>query len=112
MLKVTIQESPTFLALLIEGRLCSDWASEAQRAWSQAIESAGPRELVVDLSGVTFVDATGEAFLAAAIKDGATMRADGLLVGHLVRKLQQHSGRNSSPDSRAAPGPHRNPGAL
>jgi ABC-type transporter Mla MlaB component len=109
MLKLTVQETSTSLTLVLEGRLCREWVPEAQRVWDAVLESG--RELVLDLSGVTFVDGDGELFLASVIAHGATVHSHGLLVGHLVNKLKRECERESAESSRAAPGLHRNPGA-
>jgi ABC-type transporter Mla MlaB component len=108
MLKVTLQESSTAFTLVLEGRLCRQWVPEAERAWTALLESK--RELILDLSGVTFVDAAGELFLASVINHGATVRADNLLVGHLVSKLKEEREHIQTP--RAGGASHRNPSHM
>ena len=64
MLKITQQRGPASesVSLVLEGRLGGPWVDELDTCWSQlATNSSGAS--MVDLTGVTFVDAKGKALL-------------------------------------------------
>ena len=64
MLKITIQEDPGVTTLKLEGRVVGPWTRELQRAWESLAASLGPRKLLIDLCGVTHMDADGTRVLA------------------------------------------------
>lgn len=112
MLKVTIKEQPEAFTLVLEGRLCRPWTSEAERGWSNLMSAAGNRDLLLDLAGVTFMDQDGEALLASILAHGAKVRASGVLVGHMVRQVQQRILPKPVRSSRGTPRSRRGPGVL
>jgi len=93
MLKISTKERDGSITFILEGRLCSAWATEAELAWSQLISTAGDREILLDLGGVTFIDRTGKALLASMLERGTKVRASGVLINHLVQEVQQRVSR-------------------
>jgi anti-anti-sigma regulatory factor len=112
MLKVTIKEQPESFTLVLEGRLCRPWTSEAERGWSTLILAAADKELLLDLAGVTFVDRDGEALLTSILEHGAKVRASGVLVSHMVRQVQQRISSRPARSSRGTPRSRRGPSVL
>jgi hypothetical protein len=113
MLKVTIAEDHHRITLVLEGRLCGPCAAEAERSWRGVVARAGNRKILLDLAGITFVGSEGELLLSEALRQGAEIRAHGLLMGHLVEELRERiSNTTGSVPSRRAPRPHGSPGAL
>ena len=110
MLKVTTKEGAASLTFVLEGRLCRPWIAEAERGWTKLISSAGDKQVVLDLAGLTFVDGEGEALLGSMMESGTQVRARGVLVSHLVAQVQKRMQRKSKRFSRGAPGPRRDPG--
>ena len=76
MLRVTIQESPKAVTLILEGRLTGPWIGEVERVWSAAADATSGRKLVVDLAGVTFVEEEGKKLLRRIFKRGGELRAN------------------------------------
>lgn len=111
MLKVTTKEGSASLTFVLEGRLCRPWTAEAERVWTNLISTAGDKKVVLDLSGLTFVDGDGESLLGLMIESGTQVRARGVLVSHLVAQVQKRMQRKSKRFSRDAPRPRRDPGA-
>jgi len=111
MLKVTTKEGAASLTFVLEGRLCWPWTAEAERGWTKLISTAGDKKVVIDLSGLTFVDADGEALLSLMMQSGTQVRARGVLVSHLVAQVQKRIERKPKRFSRGAPKPRRDPGA-
>ena len=94
MLKISTKEQDGSLTFILEGRLCGAFAMEAELAWSGLISSAGDREILLDLGGVTFVDRIGEALLASMLERGTKVRASGVMISHLVQEVQQRVSRD------------------
>ena len=111
MLKVTTKEGAASLTFVLEGRLCRPWTPEAERDWTKLISTAGDKKVVIDLAGLTFVDADGEALLRLLMQSGTQVRAGGVLVSHLVAQVQKRIERKPKRFSRGAPKPRRDPGA-
>jgi ABC-type transporter Mla MlaB component len=58
MLRITrMAESPTHVTLKLEGRIVSDWVSVVERECLTALQKQ--RQVVLDLSEVTFIDGRG-----------------------------------------------------
>jgi hypothetical protein len=88
MLKITQHrdEESASLSFVIEGRLAGPWVEELNTCWSLggAIPSS---RTIVDLTGVTFVDADGKALLTRMWQQGAELRAAGCLTRCLVDEI-------------------------
>jgi anti-anti-sigma regulatory factor len=88
MLRVTIQESPKAVTLILEGRLTGPWIGEVERAWSAAADTTSDRKLVVDLAGVTFVEEEGKKLLRRIFERGGDLRADDVMIKAIVEEVQ------------------------
>ena len=71
MLRVTVIDNPVSVTFLLEGRLAGAWVSEVEECRQCTLN--GRRNVLVrfDLAGVTFIDDTGKAYLAAMHRLGA-----------------------------------------
>jgi anti-anti-sigma regulatory factor len=85
MLKITMQSETTPVKLLLEGRLAGAWVDEARRAW-HALSQQG-RPTIVDLRGVTYVDADGKSLLAHMSQQGAELQAAGCCTKFIVEEI-------------------------
>jgi anti-anti-sigma regulatory factor len=63
MLRITLQESDSVTAVVLEGRLAGPWAEELNRVWVETAPRLGSRKLSIDLRNVTYVDAVGKRVL-------------------------------------------------
>ncbi len=88
MLKITEQRGiePDSLSLLLEGRLAGPWVEELN-GYCRKMAEAHQRCTVIDLTGVTFIDATGKALLTRLWKRGAELRASGCLTKCIVEEI-------------------------
>jgi ABC-type transporter Mla MlaB component len=70
MLRITVHDKPRVLMFRLEGRLAGPWLRELKESWQSAL--AGPHKLVlrVDLTGVTSINAAGQACLADLHRHG------------------------------------------
>ncbi len=58
MLRITkVSESPSLVTMKLEGRIASDWVSLLEKECLRSLEEK--RKVVLDFSGVTFVDWRG-----------------------------------------------------
>ena len=88
MLKITKQREGASgsVSLMLEGRLAGPWVEELEKCWRQMAANPQSRP-VVDLTGVTFVDAHGRALLTSMWQQGAELRASGCLTKCIVEEI-------------------------
>ncbi len=88
MLKITGQRDTASdsMSLLLEGRLVGPWVEELNSYWSQ-ISGNQQSGAVIDLTGVTFIDANGKALLTRLWQQGADLRAAGCLTRCIVEEI-------------------------
>ena len=73
--------------LVVEGTLIQPWVPELRRTWSDAGESLDGRQLVIDLSNATSIDADGEAAIFDLMKEGAKFCCSDVLTKHVLKQL-------------------------
>ena len=71
MLRITLVEKPDALRFQLEGRLGGPWVRVLEESWQNALAYPRKSILRVDLTGVTSIDAAGQACLAAMHRQGA-----------------------------------------
>lgn len=76
MLKITLQTKRDAIRITLEGRLAGPWVAELDQAWER-IHRSGQAPLVVDLTGVTFIEGAGQTLLRRMWRDGAELIASG-----------------------------------
>lgn len=88
MLKITEQRSPeaNSVSLTLEGRLFGPWVEELN-ACCQRLSLSQGSPAMIDLTGVTFIDADGRALLAGLWREGAELRASGCLTRCVVEEI-------------------------
>ncbi len=89
MLRITIAETLTEQKWTLEGRLVQPWISELKSTWTQTETARRERKCVVDLTGVTFIDKSGEKALAELSKEGAELIATGCYTRHVVHNIER-----------------------
>ena len=96
MLRITIAETPTEQKWTVEGRLVHPWVSELQSCWARTETARRKRKCVVDLTGVTFIDKSGENVLAELSKQGAELIATGCYTRHVVDNIEKKKSGSST----------------
>ncbi len=71
MLRVTVQEDQGVLTFKLEGRLAGPWVREVEDCRQRSISGREQLPFFFDLTGVTFIDPGGMAFLTAMHRRGA-----------------------------------------
>jgi len=89
MLRITIAETRNEQKWTLEGRLVHPWISELKSNWMRTETARRERKCVVDLTGVTFIDRSGEKVLAELSKQGAELIATGCYTRHVVRNIER-----------------------
>ena len=88
MLKVTAQTTDGAIALHLEGKLTNPWTDELNRYWRE-VPCSQRKHLLVDLTGVTFIDSDGKALLTQMWEQGAKFRAAGCLNTSILEEITQ-----------------------
>ncbi len=101
MLRITTQEGPTAITLVLEGKCRGPWVEELERCWRKAAALASGRTLRVDLEKVGFADERGKELLAEMYAAGVELDAVGLMMASLVEEIVASSSkrRNNAPSS-------------
>ena len=88
MLKITEQRGsePGSWSLILEGRLAGPWVEELNSSCRQ-ISAREQWCVVIDLTGVTFIDADGKAILSRLWGEGVTLRASGCMTKCVVEEI-------------------------
>jgi anti-anti-sigma regulatory factor len=77
MLKLTKDEAADVVTLRLDGRVAGPWVSEFEKVWRSLAAVLGARKLLVDLRGVTFMNADGRQLLSVMCREtGAQFLAD------------------------------------
>jgi hypothetical protein len=99
MLKITIHPEAGVARLTLEGRLVGPWVEELDRCWRE-VAATEPSQVVVDLSGVTFIAPEGKALLTGMWQQGAKFHAAGCLTKCIVEDVTKAGRPGSSRSSR------------
>ena len=89
MLRITIAETLTEQKWTLEGRLVHPWIPELKATWAKTEGSRRERQCLVDLTGVTFIDKSGEKVLAELSREGAELIASGCYTRHVVQNIER-----------------------
>lgn len=74
------------VSLVVEGRLAGPWVEEL-RVYCRRVAENQQRCAMIDLTGVTFVDADGKALLAQLWQQGTELRASGCLTRCVIDEI-------------------------
>ena len=91
MLKVTVERGDRVTTLKLEGKLSGPWVDEAAKVWSVVVVGTAAKDVVVDLSGVTFIDKEGKKLLGQMLRRGAQLRDGRLMTRYIINQLVQEA---------------------
>lgn len=92
MLRITPSEEGTALLLRLEGKLSGPWVEEAAQSWSRFRAQAPEGGIRADLSGLVFVDESGQALLRRMHAEGCVFLGDNCYVGPIVKGITGQAG--------------------
>ena len=58
-LKITLKENDKTIGITLEGRVAGPWAAELSRVWVDTAPRLDSRQLILDISNVTYADGAG-----------------------------------------------------
>jgi anti-anti-sigma regulatory factor len=87
MLRITVHEDPEFLTFQVEGMLAESLVLELERCWETTHPMDRDRAVLMDLTGVTFVDGSGKKLLAALHAKGVDFVAAGCRMKAMVAEI-------------------------
>jgi hypothetical protein len=89
MLKITVQEASDTRTVILEGMLAGPWVNELEHTWLTLIGKLLEQPVLVDLSGVTFVDAEGKKVLGWIYEEGAELRGCDVMNKAIIEEIVQ-----------------------
>jgi hypothetical protein len=89
MLKITVQEATNIRTVVLEGILAGPWVDELEHTWLTLIGKHFDRLVLVDLSGVTFVDPEGKKVLGWIYEEGADLRGSDVMNKAIIEEIEQ-----------------------
>jgi anti-anti-sigma regulatory factor len=92
MLRVTKAERGSSTQFKLEGKLAGDWVEVMEQSWRQAVTESPDRSFLIDLTGITYIDAKGTKLLSEMHQQGAELRASTCLTKCIVEEIKSHSG--------------------
>jgi anti-anti-sigma regulatory factor len=87
MLRITVHKNRESLTFQLEGKLAGPWVRELEECWRSTLTSQRKPVLRFDLTGVTFIDAAGKAYLADMHHQGAELVAVDCLTKAIVAEI-------------------------
>lgn len=89
MLRITTREIAGNFGLFVEGRLCGACVSELEKCWRDAIAGDSPVPAVIDLTDVSFIDASATQLLTQMHEHGIKLVANGLMSKFVVEQIER-----------------------
>jgi outer membrane protein TolC len=87
MLRITTTEIGEKVTLKLEGKLSGPWVQEFERCWRMSADIYKSRGVVVDLTGMTYVDCAGKELLCSLSKSGVQLIGSGLVPKSLIDEI-------------------------
>jgi anti-anti-sigma regulatory factor len=87
-MKVTTEKHGAPPTLKVEGKLAGPWVNELEKTWQSITAEGRGREVVADLSDVTFIDAQGWDLLERMMESGAELEAHELLPRYVIGEIK------------------------
>jgi hypothetical protein len=87
MLRITVHDAPRLLTFRLEGRLAGSWVRVLEECWRNTLTGRREMALRLDLTGVTFIDAAGKAYLKTLHRQGAEFVAADCLTKAVVAEI-------------------------
>jgi len=88
-LRITTRISSGTARLIIEGKLAGACIGELEKCWQATASTESPECILVDLTSVTFIDASGKQLLRHMREQGIRLVASGLLAKSLIEEIER-----------------------
>jgi ABC-type transporter Mla MlaB component len=87
MMRINVHHTAGAVTFHIEGRLAGPWVRELDECWQRSRAGLRVQHSLLDLTGVTSIDAAGVACLAALHREGAELVAADCLMKAVVAEI-------------------------
>ena len=92
MLRIGVAKGATGWTVTLEGKLAGPWVDELESTWNATGHEWQGQAVVLDLSGVTYVDCQGKKLLCWLYEEGVNLQAHDVLNKALIQEIQaKHS---------------------
>jgi anti-anti-sigma regulatory factor len=88
MLKISLHDATGQPCLELEGRLAGAWVCELEHCWHTARAGHPNGTLLVDLTGVTFIDQAGRYLLQLMHRDGVSLVGSSLMMQDILDSIR------------------------
>jgi anti-anti-sigma regulatory factor len=88
MFRITTSNDSGMTRFIVEGKLAGACVGELEKCWHDAKATEATGSILVDLTGVTLVDASGKELLARMHHDGTGFRVAGIMTKCLVEEIK------------------------
>jgi hypothetical protein len=88
MFRITTCSDSGMTRFVVEGKLAGACVGELEKCWQAARSVASQGSILVDLSSVTFVDASGKQLLMRMHEQGTEFLAAGLMTKFLIEEIK------------------------
>jgi len=89
MLRITTDDHERVVTFRLEGRLEGPWVRELEQCWRNTLEAVREPTMIVDLTGMTYIDAAGKAQLAYMHEGGAHFVAGDCMTKAVVKEVEE-----------------------
>ena len=91
MLRITIHDTPESVTFQLEGGLAGSWVGEVENCRQRTLAGCRRPAVCFDLTGLTFIDDAGKAYLAVVHRLGAEFVAADCLTKAVVAEITKAS---------------------
>jgi anti-anti-sigma regulatory factor len=91
MLRITTLTGADTVTVTLEGRLSGPWVDELGRCWRGLTATRDADAIVVQLDGVTFIDAAGKGLLRTIRERGSTLIASECMTRATVEEIETNA---------------------
>jgi hypothetical protein len=88
MLRITTCNESGMTRFIVEGKLAGACVFELEKCWRGATGAKSEEPILVDLSRVSFIDASGKQLLARMRETGIRFAATGLMLKFLIEEIE------------------------
>ena len=88
MLRITVRNESAGTRFLVEGKLAGGCVGELEKCWQAARSDKSQGTILVDLAGVTFIDACGKKLLTRMHERGIRLVATGIMLNSMIEEIE------------------------
>ena len=97
MFKITTRNDSGTITLVVDGKLARACVGELDKCWQAARLLEPEGAILMDLTGVTFIDETGKQLLARMHEDGTGFLCTGLMTKFLIEEIKSAETNEAEP---------------